>query len=97
MSWLADNWPMVAGFAAVLVAWGKTTTDVMNNKAAILEMRAGIAATNNVTRIDIAAVKDAVARIETHIEYTRNALTDIKNEARGRTAALDDIKKELLK
>jgi septal ring factor EnvC (AmiA/AmiB activator) len=69
MSWLADNWPMVAGFATGLVAWGKTTTDVGNNKNAIVE-----------SRNDINTLKDSMARVETHQEYTVKTLDETKKE-----------------
>lgn len=73
MSWIADNWPVLGGFAAGLVAWGKTTTDVASTKKQTDE---------NI--VAITSMKDAIARIETHQEYTRDGIDEIKRTLQGR-------------
>lgn len=73
MTWAVDNWPVIGGFAAGLVTWGKTVNDVSQNKKDIA---------NALT--DIGGVKDAIARIETHQEYTRTGIDEIRDELRGR-------------
>jgi hypothetical protein len=72
MSWVQENWPIIVGFAGGLVAWGKTTNDVAKNKEEIKTARA-----------DIGEMKDAIARIETHQEYTRTGIDEIKRELRA--------------
>lgn len=69
MSWVADNWPVLAGFAGGLIVWGKTVNDVAKSKEDVKSARA-----------DIGELKDAMARIETHQEYSRAGIDEIKKE-----------------
>jgi hypothetical protein len=67
MSWAVENWPVLGGFAAGMIAWGKTLTDVATSKTEIAKVKQ-----------DVTSMKDAIARIETHQEYTRTGIDEIK-------------------
>lgn len=78
MSWIAENWPMLCGFGAGMVAWGKAVTAISKNKDDIASNSKAIAD----SRKEIGEMKDAVARIETHQQYTREGIDDIRSELR---------------
>ncbi len=74
MSWLADNWPMVIGFAGGLVAWGKNTNDVAQAKLDIAENQADI----KEALANISSMKNSIGQIEIHQNYMRQGIDDIK-------------------
>lgn len=75
MSWLQENWPIASGFAIGLIAWGKTLNDVSKNKE---DIKGALSS--------IGDIKDALARVETHQEYTRAGIDEIKKELREQRA-----------
>lgn len=76
MSWVADNWPIIAGFGAGLIAWGKTVADVGANKKAIAAHVKELTDQRSV----VVDISKAVAKIEIHNEYTRQAIEGIRRD-----------------
>jgi hypothetical protein len=72
---LRDNWAIVAGFAAGAVAWGKTamTADSARRSATKAHERA-----DEATK-DMTAMKDSIARLETHAEYTVKGIDELRS------------------
>ena len=75
---IQHNWAVITGFAAGLVAWGKTGITAEGAKRSAAKAH---------TRLDetvaaLATVKESVARLETHAEYTRGGIDEIKEAIR---------------
>lgn len=80
MSWedsVRDNWPILGGFAAGLVAWGKTITTVgfVQRDLKAQDVR--------VTKVEdaVSSIKTSIASIEAHAERTRDALEKLVERA----------------
>lgn len=67
---LQDNWPVIGGFVAGVVAWGRTVTKVQHLEGGQLR------ADTRVTKIesDIAAIRDTCARTETASNATHEMM-----------------------
>jgi hypothetical protein len=72
------NWAIITGFAAGLVAWGETRRTASGAKESSKKAHERLDA----TVAQLAAVKETVARLETHAEYTRSGIDEIKDSLR---------------
>jgi len=67
LEWIQGNWAIAVGFMTGAVLWGKTVNDVAKNKEDI-----------KTALTDIGVIKDSIARVETHQEYSRKGIDDIR-------------------
>jgi hypothetical protein len=76
MESLQANWPIVGGFLAGAIAWGKTLTNVASARASATKAHERI----DKTEAAVSDIREAVARIETHYEHTMKAVETIQRE-----------------
>lgn len=75
---LQDNWAVLTGFVAGLVAWGKTQATASSARASAIKAHERINAENDA----VGDIRESVARIEAHYEHTMKAVEDIRQEQR---------------
>lgn len=80
MNWLEEHWGIAGGFAAGLIAWGKTAATVGNTSKDLEATKLRVTAIENA----ITDIKVSAARTEAFQEATAKSLDDLVTHLQSR-------------
>lgn len=76
---LQDNWPIIGGFVAGLVAFGKTHATASSARAGATKAHHRI----NDTDKAVSEIRESAARTETHCHHILKSIEELKKEIRN--------------